>query len=54
MKTLCRQLNYNLEGEYFKGCWDGGQDLSPNWGGIWLLGVGWEGAGDFHIIVNRK
>ena len=40
MKTLCRQLNYNLDGEYFKGCWDGGRDLSPNWGGIWCLGVG--------------
>lgn len=51
MKTLCRQLNYNLDGEYFKGCWDGGARPESNLGRYLVAGC-W-GAGGFNIIVNR-
>lgn len=52
MKTLCRQLNYNLDGEYFKGCWDGGARPESNLGRYLVAGC-W-GDGGFNIIVNRQ
>ncbi len=50
MTILCGQLNYNSDGVYFKGCYDGGGAAESNLGrylmaGCWFV----NGADGFHI-----
>ncbi len=54
LKILCGKPNYNLDGVYFKGCYDGGAAESNL--GRYVVARCWlvNGADGFHIMVNNN